>query len=300
MMLLRLLVGVVTAWSLRLTKRDYSKPNISPSCGPFPQKRIVMISFSSSYFDFLTNWFVTSAKFLTDDDVLLVVAEDDEALSLITDTSIVEQLGRPFALMDNQSQFVDFDGQVQRVNTVDLKHLAELSSRGDYGTEEYEKVTKAKPDHMLALLQQGCTVHYTDIDAVWTAGLWDVIASMGSHDLYVTDDGQAPFWPKSWYLCTCQMHVQPTDSVIKLFQDWIQGCDPSQKHDQISFNQVLHSDHQGNKTVDFVLMERAEFPPGCDPVTDVAKVIHANWIGRTGGKKEFLQRHNMWFPLARG
>jgi len=298
MLLLRFLLGVVTAWSLRVNEGDKAKPAISPSCGPFPRKRIVMVSFSSSYFDFLTNWFVTSSKFLTDDDVVLVVAEDDAALSLITNTIIVQQLGRPFALMDSQSQFVEFDGQVPRVKTVDLHKEGKLSSRGDWGTKEYKEVTKGKPIHMLTLLQQGCTVHWTDIDAVWTAGLWDVIASMGSHDLYVTDDSQAPFWPQNWNLCTCQLYVQPTDNVIKLFQDWIQDVHPGDKYDQGVFNRVLQSDHHGNKTVDFVLMDRAAFPPGNAPVTDAAKVIHANWIANSRGKKEFLRRHRVWFPLA--
>jgi len=47
-----------------------------------------------------------------DDDVVLVAVEDDAAVSLITDVSMAQQLGRPFALMDNNSLFVDFDGQV--------------------------------------------------------------------------------------------------------------------------------------------------------------------------------------------
>ena len=296
MLLLRFLLVVVTAWSLRVNEGDKAKPAISPSCGPFPQKRIVMVSFSSSYFDFLTNWFVTSAKFLTDDDVVVVVAEDDAALSLMTDTSIVEQLGRPFVLMDDKSQFVKFDGEVPRVKTVDLP---DHSSTSNWGSQVYKKVTKAKPLHMLTLLQQGCTVYWTDIDAVWTAGLWGVFASMGSHDLYVTDDAKGALWPHKWNLCTCQMYVQPTDSIIKLFQDWIEGCGPDTSYDQGPFNRVLQSDHHGNKTVDFVLMDRAAFPPGCDPVTDAAKVIHANWISDEGGKKDFLRSHNVWTPLIR-
>jgi len=297
MLLLRFLLGVVTAWSLRVNEGDKAKPAISPSCGPFPRKRIVMVSFSSSYFDFLTNWFVTSAKFLTDDDVVVVVAEDDAALSLMTDTSIVEQLGRPFVLMDHKSQFVKFDGEVPRVKTADiLDHL----STSSWGTQVYEKATKAKPRHMLTLLQQGCTVYWTDIDAVWTAGLWGVFASMGSHDLYVTDDAKGALWPHKWNLCTCQMYVQPTDSIIKLFQDWIENCGPGTSgYDQGPFNRVLQSDHHGNKTVDFVLMDRAAFPPGCDPVTDAAKVIHSNWISDEGRKKDFLRSHNVWSPLIR-
>ena len=39
--------------SLRVVKRDDSKPDVSPSCGPFPRKRIVTVSFSPSYVDFL-------------------------------------------------------------------------------------------------------------------------------------------------------------------------------------------------------------------------------------------------------
>ena len=42
---------------LRVNSRDDSKPDVSPSCGPFPHKLIVTVSFSHSNFDFLKNWF---------------------------------------------------------------------------------------------------------------------------------------------------------------------------------------------------------------------------------------------------
>lgn len=293
MLLSAFLLGVVTALSVRVPKMgDHSIPDISPSCGPFPHKRVVMVSFSASYFDFLTNWFATSTKFLGDDDVVVVVAEDQTALSLITENSTIQRLGRPFAVMDMNSQFVQFPMKLS---------LAQVSRRirGDWGSTEYKRVTKGKPGHILALLQQGCTVHWTDIDAVWTERIWGEIASTGSHDLYVTDDSEQGDWPQGteWNLCTCQMYIQPTKNVIRLFQAWIQACLPEFPFDQSPFNIVLKRDHDGNKTVDFVVLDRAKFPPSFD-LSDAAKVIHANWYTSSDEKREFLHQNNVWFPLT--
>ena len=104
--------------SLRVTERDDSKSDISPFCGPFPHQRIGMVSSSLSYVGFLKNWFVVSTKFLADDDV--VVEASAAAVSWIADVIMVQQLGKPFALMGNNSLFVDFDGQVPRERAVDL------------------------------------------------------------------------------------------------------------------------------------------------------------------------------------
>ena len=57
-----------------------------------------MDSYSPSHVDFLTRWFVASTKFLVDGDIV-VVAEDDVTVSLITDVSTVQQTERLFALM---------------------------------------------------------------------------------------------------------------------------------------------------------------------------------------------------------
>ena len=63
----------------QLRKRGQSKPDVSPSGGPFPHQRIVTVSFSPSYVGFLKNWFVVSTKFLADDDVVVEATESDAA-----------------------------------------------------------------------------------------------------------------------------------------------------------------------------------------------------------------------------
>ena len=66
------------------------------------------------------NWLAASTKFLVDDDVVVVATENDAVASLIADVSLVQQLGRLFALRNNNSLFVDSDGQVPRERTVDV------------------------------------------------------------------------------------------------------------------------------------------------------------------------------------
>ena len=78
--------------SLRVHKRDDSKPDVSPSCCPFPKKRIVTVTSSDPHVDFLMTWFAASTKFL--DDVVVVATENDAMAS--ADVNMVQQLGRPF------------------------------------------------------------------------------------------------------------------------------------------------------------------------------------------------------------
>ena len=76
--------------SSRGTKRDNSKPDASPSCGPFLLERIVMDSYSSSHVDSLACWFVNHMRFSVDDDIVVAAAEDDAAFCLTTDVSMVQ------------------------------------------------------------------------------------------------------------------------------------------------------------------------------------------------------------------
>ena len=116
--------------SPRVTERGNSKSDVSPFRGLFPQKRIVVDSYTPSHVDFLTNWFVASMTFGVDDGLVVVAAEDDATASFITDVSRVQQMERLFAVMGSISLSVDFDGLVPREKTIDLPDRA-LS--GDWG-----------------------------------------------------------------------------------------------------------------------------------------------------------------------
>ena len=63
------------------------------------------VTVCSSHVDFLTNWFVASTKFGVDGGIVVVSAEDDAMASLITDVSMVQQIERPFALMDSRARY---------------------------------------------------------------------------------------------------------------------------------------------------------------------------------------------------
>ena len=132
-----LLLDCTQAWHCY---RDDSKPDVSPSCGPFPHKRIVTVSFSPSHVGFLKIWFVVSTKFLVD-DVVVVATENEAAARLIADVSMAQQLGGLFGSMHNNSPFVDFDGQVPRERTADLPNDA---LGGDRGSAEHALKTSAR------------------------------------------------------------------------------------------------------------------------------------------------------------
>ena len=72
---------------------------------------------------------MVSTKFLADDDDDVEATDDDAAVSRIANVSVMQQLRRPFVLMDSSSLSFDFDGQVPRGRTVDLHNRV---LRGDW------------------------------------------------------------------------------------------------------------------------------------------------------------------------
>ena len=132
--------------------RGNSKPDTSPFFGPFPQKWIVLDSHSPAHIDFLKNWSVASTKFGVDDGFVVVAAEDDATVSLITDVGTVQKIERPSALMDSISLSADFDGKVPGEKTADLPNHA---SRGDWGSVEHVTKTSARICTPCFLLPRG-------------------------------------------------------------------------------------------------------------------------------------------------
>ena len=80
-------------------------------------------------------------KFGVDDGMVVVAAEDDATVSLITDVSMVQQIERLFALMDSISLSAGFDGQVPSEQTTDLLNHA---LKGDWSSAEHVAKTSAK------------------------------------------------------------------------------------------------------------------------------------------------------------
>lgn len=267
------------------------RPAFATACAPFPNKRVVLLSLSASYADFLRNWFTTSSKYLTDDDVVVVAAEDDEALRLVTDATTAQQIGRAYTVMDSTGRLLHNETEPKKVSFLSWSEEEDL---------RYRVVTGAKPSRMLSLLEQGCTVYWSDIDAVWTKSVWDDVASLGVHDLYVPDDSGDESWTVldeegNWNLCTCQMYIQPTDAVKNMFSRWVSLITPDADSDQVIFNEVMKKDQFGNKTVDLAVLPFSKFPPG--PATEAQHnptVVHANWLSEAEDKTEFLRKFNLW------
>ena len=89
--------------------------------------------------DFLTNWFVASMNFRVDDGIVVVAADDDATVSLITYVSMVQQIERLFTLTNSISLSADFDGQMPSEQTTALpNHVL----RGDWSSAEH--VTSAR------------------------------------------------------------------------------------------------------------------------------------------------------------
>ena len=116
--------------SPRVTKRDNSKPDASPFRRRFLHKANCRTQLQF-FLRRLDGLFLARTKY---EGIVVVAAEDDATVCLITDVSMVQQMERLFALMDGISLSVGFDGQVPSEKTSDRRNLA---LRGDRSSAEH-------------------------------------------------------------------------------------------------------------------------------------------------------------------
>merc|ERR1719189_794304 len=96
-----------------------------------------------------------------------------------------------------------------------------------YDSKNYGRVVMQRPREILDLLDQGCSVLYSDIDAVWVKDPFLEIGAAGPGNLYVTDDGKITNWlhplESTVNYCTCFLYVQPHAATKQLMEAWSHG-----------------------------------------------------------------------------
>merc|ERR1719330_1746429 len=172
-------------------------------CEPFPGKRVVLVTVSTDYFDMFTNWLNSAKPFLHDSEHLHMIAEDEE---------VVPRLA---AFLKDQ----DFDHSVAPPQAPAPSAL--LSLQPPYNSAGYGTVVWGRPNHIMDLLQVGCSVLYVDIDTVWVKDPFVAIDAAGGADLYITNDTPEK---KEVNLCTCFLFFHPAAASKDLLQAWAAGA----------------------------------------------------------------------------
>jgi hypothetical protein len=269
---------------MKVQKRDplQDEPSFNRDCKAFPNKRVVLVTPNLEYWDMFVNWYNHAAAYLGDNDQLVVVAQDEGVFTKLRN-------------MRNGSTSSSLRSRMA------LHREEELITKGTalhpYGSQGFNELTGKRPAQILHFLRLGCTVLYSDIDAVWLGNVFQDIAEAGSHDLYITDDAKDNGLTASWYFCTCFLYLQPSPRVQELVQNWTRAVS-ARASDQGPFNEVLRRDYETRRSIDFAVLPYRAFPPGCSADRfwgqPTMHVLHANYRVGIENKKEFLVKHHAW------
>jgi hypothetical protein len=269
-------------------------PAFNRDCKAFPNKRIIMVTPNVEYWDMFLNWFHYANEHLGENDQLVVVAQDEGAVTMLRNSS--------FVFMDTNGTLNRRDGTLNQASVYKNSLLA-----GPFGSREFNTLTGKRPAHILHFLELGCTVLYADVDAVWLGDVFQDLAEAGSHDLYVTDDSSQNLAMASnggdiWYFCSCFLYLQPTPAVRELVQTWHQVMSP-EDNDQPAFNDALKTVYETRGSLDFVVLPYEAFPPGCyvdtHGVRPTMHVLHANYRIGLEAKIKFMVDHKVSEQLIR-
>jgi hypothetical protein len=268
-------------------------PAFNRDCKAFPNKRIIMVTPNFEYWDMFLNWFHYANTYLRDHDQLVVVAQDEGAVTMLRNSS--------FVFMDMNGTLNQRDGTLNQTAMYNNARLA-----GPWGSGVFNALTGKRPAQILHFLELGCTVFYTDIDTVWLGNVFQDIAKAGSHDLYITDDSRNNLGMtnkrEGWNFCSCFLYLQPAPAVRELVQTWHRAMSPND-NDQPPFNHALRTVYEARGLLDFKVLPHEAFPPGCyvdgHGVRPTMRVLHANYRKGIEAKRQFMVDHHVSEQLVR-
>mmetsp|Transcript_25900 Transcript_25900/g.74848 ORF Transcript_25900/g.74848 Transcript_25900/m.74848 type:complete len:297 (-) Transcript_25900:118-1008(-) len=252
------------------------EPAFNRDCKAFPNKRIIMVTPNLEYWDMFLNWVHHASVYMSENDQLVVVAQDEGIVTMLQNSSFT---------------FMDLDG------TLNIRTVTKHKVVGPFSSSEFRALVGKRAAQILYFLKLNCTVLYSDVDNVWLGDVFQDIAEAGSHDLYITDDSSDNALTERWYFCTCLLYLQPSPSVRELMQNWTNAVS-DKTNNQPPFNQVLKRDYATRQLVDFTVLPYGAFPPGCSADrfwgTPAMHVLHANYIVGMKNKTQFLVDHHVW------
>ena len=303
-----------------------------PSPSPPPTKQlnhrtpcngfVVMVTVSSGYFDFFSNWLRFASRHIDPATCLMAVAEDAATISMLA-----RHLPAANVLHSHLTA-----GATAAVNS---------SSAFEYGSAAFGALVRQRPLHIASFLRRGIGVLYSDLDLVWARNplpallslaepptparrLWNAIIGASSpkwaFDIVAMDDdpdhvGRScsphPKRIDEMYLCTCFLFVAPSVAAITLMEDWKARMDQfAWKHvNQFAFNLAVG---QPRSPLQVRVLDRYAFPSGNvwnakdETVRNAQRVraqaqerhfvVHANYVKGGRLKRNMLRSAGVWMP----
>jgi len=242
--------------------------SFSARCEPHPGKRVVLVVVNVEFFEMFKNWLGYAQSFLSHKtEHLYVVAEQEGVVGNLS--TLLHGRGLDYTL-ETPSSF-----------------------NAPWGSKEYGKLVLKTPDRILELVEQGCTVLYADIDAVWKKDPFHDISAAGDGDVYLTDNR-----PHKKHFCGCFIYAQASCGAQRLLRTW-STLKEGREHNQEPFNDAIHLEkHRFHLKV----LPAGHFPPGNargilkdDPNVTVR---HVNFHIGYEKKWKALRKLGLWHPEA--
>ncbi|GBG83690.1 GT77-family glycosyltransferase [Chara braunii] len=195
--------------------------------------------------------------------------------------------------------------------------LPETDDQQWFGLEGYGRIVNTRPAQMLACLEHGYNVLYSDIDAVFLSNPLPHVTG-NADGSFAWDGWLRPPWfngsdeipppPMNLDFCSCFLFFRPTQQSIEVMQRWMLNLRRSKEHkNQPALNDVFSSIRADNDTCfKFRILPTKFFPSGhtmLDPAKlrqwkslgGQAAVVHLNFYFSTRVKIEGFKSHNLWF-----
>lgn len=255
---------------------------------------IVVSQTVCSYLAFVDNWILHAQRLGINN--YLIIAEDEVSLRYINNK-------RPHhAVPSNLFGYNATETGLEFMNA-DSTDFVELSCK--------------RPKFLATFLQLGYNVIWTDMDTAWLEDPFPLVPL--HHDFVGVQEHCQNGCPlKDINICTCFMHMQPTNRVLRFLEEWHNACiepsrDPS-LNDQHHFNRVFQASGAGY--LDYYIMPLQLYPSGFfaekNTPLQLGKIkeqsfkqlgagsalqpawVHANHRLGKESKKAFLQQHGVW------
>ena len=247
------------------------------------KRNIIITQASCGYLQFADNW-VAHIQ-LVGLHNFLIIAEDQTA---------------QFYLEDR------YPGHVVSAALLTNQPLSQRSEFFEYATAGFSRLTCMRPTYLRAVLQQGFSVLWLDLDAAVLVNPFRLLPQVMDY-VGVDDSERLDSEQDSEQLCTCFLFLRPTLRVHQLLQMWVRRCENSSSNDQVEWNRVFSAGER--KVTDYYIMPQRVFPDGSVADRRTANVkdvepgtrslgqpgwLHANFRVGHGLKREFFLHRKAW------
>jgi len=320
--------------------QDCSQLDYSKGCQRYPNNMVVMVQVGDDYIDFFRNWYKFAIRHANPECMKLMVMADDKAtyhtLSEMKDDSEFNKWD--FDVLDSEREANKPDkpepakkaahkheepetqddasaadvadsllsSGAEDATAEDAKEknedsLVEMPYSWNYGSEAYKMMMSQRPRYISSLIEDKCSVLFSDIDIVWLQNPFSVIRNVGfaEANMYLTADSIADTprnrkHPPPLTYNGGFVFFQPTQFTKEVVREWSAHLKAHPGPNQPVLNAVLAK--KGMTGVVVLPGDQFKDRVRADARWSDAVLVHANWLVGHEEKVKWLNARDLWKP----